>query len=244
MFVIHHPYFLPWSGYFAKLVFADKLVILDDILFSKRHGLDRSTIVGMNCKPLYLNIPCGQNMSLPIKDVLFEDDGHVEKILKTIEYSYKCSKLFSECWDEIRRIILLSFKEEKSLSKINGCIIKSFCDMLDIKVDIYYSSDYNYEFQDATDRILFFSKMLNSKQLLVGDGKSLEKHNIEIIDNHCIEVYRQNFYSEHPVYFQCRRQKAEFLKAMSIVDALLNLGISETKKILLAVPPEKRRVKK
>jgi len=242
MLVIHHPYFIPWSGYFSKLVFADKLILLDDVLFSKRHDIDRCTIVGMQSNPLYLNVPCGQNMKIPIKDVIIEDDGFVEKILMTIEHSYKCSKLFWETWEEIKNIISNSLVLGISLSDMNRNIIDGICNLLEIEIELINSSEYKCGTIDATERIIYFCNVVNDKKLLVGDGKGMGIHDIVKLRQNGIEIYQQKYYTEHPIYFQCRRQKAEFLRAMSIVDALLNIGIIETKKILSAVKPKKLEV--
>ena len=83
------------------------------------------------------------------------------------------------------------------------------------------------------------SDKLHDKDLLLGDGKSLDVHDIDKLKNNNINIYQLRYFEHHPVYFQCRRQKAPFLKCMSIVDALLNVGKTEVKKLISSVEPIK-----
>ena len=48
-----------------------------------------------------------------------------------------------------------------------------------------------------------------------------------------VEVFIQDFYNLHPVYYQTRREFRSFEKGLSILDCLFNEGIDMTRNILL-----------
>jgi len=63
---IHQPNFLPWPGYFAKMLAADLLIFLDDVQFSKGSYTNR---VGA-CGTRWLTVPVGSGShNRPICDV-------------------------------------------------------------------------------------------------------------------------------------------------------------------------------
>lgn len=237
MFVVHQPYFAPWLGYFAKLVYAPNFYLLDDVLFSKRHNIDKAVIVGMNSEPLSLNIPCGENLGKRINDIYVNDVDFISRILKSIEYSYKTSKLFKAEWKFVSGLFEHCMDESNRLDLIDFYIIKSICEYLELNTNFKFSS--NYPCENRTDRIILASTLFQDKELLVGDGKSLDVHDLSLLKQNKISVYQLSYNTYHPVYFQCRRQKAPFLKSMSIVDALLNVGREEVIKLLKTVKPVK-----
>ncbi|RYE59542.1 MAG: hypothetical protein EOP48_00565 [Sphingobacteriales bacterium] len=54
--VMHQPYFLPWMGYFSKLLYADKFIVLDDASFSKRKFIDRVQIINPSGELMWLGL--------------------------------------------------------------------------------------------------------------------------------------------------------------------------------------------
>ena len=193
----------------------------------------------MNSEPLSIHIPCGENLGKRINEVIINDDSFIDRILKSIEYSYKKSKLFSQEWEFVQSVFLNCMADGNSLDAIDIKIIREINSYLELPVKIYLSSfDHQSAVLKRTERIIAASEALCDKELLLGDGKSLEVHDLELLKKANIKIYRLNYFTEHPTYFQCRRQKAPFLKCMSVVDTLLNVGKEETIKLLSKVQPE------
>ena len=107
---VHQPYFLPWMGFFSKLIYSDYYVVLDDVHFRKRHYLDRSKIINMKGEPEWVNVPVGENFGKKIKDVTIrkENLGYMKKIVRTIEYSYAKSEFYKSDWGELKELLLIS----------------------------------------------------------------------------------------------------------------------------------------
>ena len=47
-----------------------------------------------------------------------------------------------------------------------------------------------------------------------------------------IKIFVQDFLSNHPQYYQYRRSKSGFARAMAIIDAILNVGRKSTLQML------------
>jgi hypothetical protein len=99
--VIHQPNFLPWLGYFAKLVYAERLVVLDNVI-SKRKHIDRVQIINSDGK-IWIGLPVGENYNTPCNKIYFKNRNSLNKIVNTLYSSY--SRFFDECISDIKHII-------------------------------------------------------------------------------------------------------------------------------------------
>jgi len=224
--VIHHAYFLPWLGYFSKLSFADKFILLDDALFSKGFYHDRTKYINSNGEVKWLTIPVGQNFKRYSNAVILKDKSFLNILIKSIEQSYAKAKFFKSEWPFLKHILVNSVQESDTLFELNVSIIKSICKLLEINTPIFvYSSTFLIDKAvDKTEKLINICKAAKCDELIVGDGNSLVEHNIERVEKAGITVLVQAFYANHPSYFQVRRQRAGFEKGVSILDAILNIG--------------------
>lgn len=234
MFAVHHPYFLPWLGYFSKLEAVDNFIFLDNVRFSKRHYIDRTKIINMNAETAWVNIPIGENKDKNINEIFIQNIQFVDSILRTLEYSYKKNKTFNEVNSDLSGILKRTIVCGSVLSDIDIEIVSDISKLLNIRYSAYKASEI-VDNIDATSRIIEISKVLNDKELLIGDGKSLSVHDIEKIKQANIKIYVQPFYEKHPQYFQMYRRKVGFEKGLSIVDSLYSIGIEDTFKLLKSV---------
>jgi WbqC-like protein family len=230
---IHQPYFIPWLGYFSKLVFSDAFVILDNVSFSKRHYLDRTKYVSMDGEIKWLNLPVGENLGRKCSDVevLIPDKTYVEKILRAISHSYAKADYYKTEWDSLREAIKAPLTEERNLVEINRRIIINIMNLLGLKLpDIYMASDLTNE-TDITRRIFSICNSIGADSLLIGGGKSMEVHEWDKIKGY-VTLYIQDYMAVHPIYKQVRRQRLTFEKGLSIIDALLSVGKENTKQFV------------
>lgn len=238
MFVVHQPYFAPWMGYFAKFTYAHNFLLLNDVQFSKRQFIDRTAIVNMNSEKLFLSIPCGMNYGKKINEIAISNNDFIADIIKTIEYSYKKARYFDQEWQFIRDLFANCTDNGLSLDAIDIKIIKELNEYLDIKLN-YKFSDVLPTNIDRTQRLLVASDLFHDRELLIGDGQSLVAHDMSLLKKSNMHVYVLPFYEKHPIYFQVRRQYAPFLKGLSIIDSILNIGKKNTQALLAEVKPRK-----
>lgn len=228
--VIHHPYFLPWMGYFSKLVYADKFVVLDDVYFSKRHYIDRTQYINTNGKVAWLGLKTGENFGAKIADIKIKDDTIAQNITETIRHSYRKARFFDEVWPFINTCISKNIARNMSLVDLDINIVYDILFYLNITVpDVIKTSSLNLP-TDPTDRILAIYNHFNADGLIIGNGKTALAHNLHYLKQEGVQIFNQDFNDNHPHYRQIRTN--QFIKGLSIIDILFNEGKTFTNKIL------------
>src|SRR3989338_6721786 len=80
----HQPNFLPWFGYFEKMLKCDIFVYSDDVQYPKQCYTNRVEML-MGKTPGYLTLPVAKGGDARIADKQFiRDDAICEKLLKTL----------------------------------------------------------------------------------------------------------------------------------------------------------------
>jgi len=112
---IMQPYLFPYIGYFQLIKVVDKFVILDDVNFIKKGWINRNRIL-VNRREYLFSVPLKHaSQNKLIKDVQISNEiDWKNKLIKTIELSYKKAPYFNEVIMLIKDIILY---DEDNLSK-------------------------------------------------------------------------------------------------------------------------------
>lgn len=232
--VIHRPYFLLWLGYFSKLVYADKFVITDNDVFTKRHFLDRAQIVGSNGNIIWLSLKTGENYNKRCNEIEF-DINLIEKIQATISHSYARSRYFKEYKALIFNLLNENAIKTNNLSNYNILLTKEIMELLNLKMpSTVLNSDLNNSFLGTTDRLLDICKKTSCNEIIMGTGGSLDIHDLSLMEHSGIDIYVQDYYNNHPEYYQCRRQRIGFKKGLSVLDCLFNEGAEKTKELIMS----------
>ncbi len=219
-------------GYFSKLVYADKFIVMDNINFTKRKYLDRTQVINSEGGLIWIGMNIGQHYKEKCNRISFTDPLTVKTIIKTLHSAYSKARHFKSNIEQIEIILENSFSKHSILTEINLSIIEGILELLQLnKPEIILSSHYK-EVDDATERVLMFMKEANCDSLITGSGGSLEKHDLRRLSDNEISVYFQDYYNLHPSYYQTRRTKLGFAKGLSIVDCILNEGILQTQALL------------
>ena len=139
---IHQSYFIPWLGYFSKLTYSDIFVVLDDVLFRKRHFFDRTQIVNMHGEIRWINLPVGQNYGISCNKVFVKqpDFEYVDKLIRTIELSYSKARHFDKEWKYLKPAIETPMRKSTNLVDVNISLIRNLFDYLEIRLPTIYRS--------------------------------------------------------------------------------------------------------
>ncbi len=236
--VIHQPNFLPWLGYFAKLVYAEKLIVLDNVLFSKRKHIDRVQIISAEGEIIWIGLPIGQNYQTPCNKIHFNDKKSLIKIVNTLNTSYSKAKHFKENIPFIEDIILNCTNESDILSEIDILISTKLMAHLNLSMPKIIRSSQFLEstFYGPTERIIYLCEKTKSNKIIVGSKEATEVHNIKQIGKFNISILLQDYLNKHPPYFQTRRTRLGFAKGLSIIDCIFNVGVIETSNLLKLKP--------
>ncbi|MDA7546256.1 WbqC family protein [Alphaproteobacteria bacterium] len=220
---IHQPNYLPWIGYFHKILYSDILVFLDTVQYTPKTYTNRCFIL-QNGSPVRLSIPVNlDKWEIPIKEVKINTDIFAKKHLKTLEFSYKKAKYY----DQIMSIIYPHYQLGKTnLADFNMNIIKDFILFLKIEINFINLSELNLHTK-KNQLLIDITKSCKGNIFVSGTGaKGYIKGHEHLYKNESIDLAFQNF--NHPSYSQLSKP---FIEGMSIIDLLFNHG-PQTLKIL------------
>jgi hypothetical protein len=217
---IHQPNFLPWIGFFYKILRSDIFVFLDNVqLPIGRSFCYRNKIKTPNGE-LWLSIPisrAGKSLKdLLINQVEIDNSQHWrEKHLKTLEMNYKKAKFFQEVFSEIERIYYS--QSWQNLSDLNISLIKAIVLYLDLSKTFVKSSALGIQAK-STELLIQIVKKLGGNVYLSGLGGG--KYQDEGLFKKA-EIKLEYYDFHHPAYTQLW---GGFIPNLSITDLLFNLG--------------------
>lgn len=213
---IHQPNYLPWIGYFHKMINCDLFVFLDDALYNKGSVINRNKV----------RTPHGwQYLTVPVKsrNILRKKICEVEiyngtdwgkKHFKTLYYCYRRAQYFSRYKPFFER---LYDRKWNKLAQLNEEIIYYLAEQFGVETRFVKASDFNVE-GFGVERIINICKDLGADVYYSGIGaKAYQDEGIFAEEG--IKLVYQDF--KHPVYKQLF---GEFIPKMSVVDLLFNCG--------------------
>lgn len=220
---IHQPGYLPWLGFFKKMLNSDIFVYFDDVSFVKNNFYNRN-LIRTNSGPLQLTIPIMMNKESKINDVKIDTSKNWQaKHKKTILHNYSKSKYFKNYSSFIEELYDKKFEK---LIDINIQFIEFLKKEFDIKTKTVFSSELNVT-GSASERILKICKQLDAEKYITGTVWAKKFLNVENFKNNNISVEYQEFI--HPEYNQLDKN---FIPNMAAIDLLFNEGSVNSLEIL------------
>ena len=220
---IHQPEYLPWLGFFKKMMNVELFVFLDDVQFRKKGWQNRNRI-RINDGTTLLSIPVHTHSYPKINEVTIDNEKNWSmRHKKSILYNYARAPYFGEIKDFIESIFEKKFQY---LVDLNTEIIKFIMNELEIKSKIVFSSELEIS-KKGSDRVLDICKAVDADHYITGTFWAESNLRVEEFKKSNIDVEFQKF--QHPTYKQIH---GEFIPEMSIIDLVFNEGKKEAKKIL------------
>jgi len=220
--VIHQPDFVPYLGFFHRLLEADHFIILDHVKISKNGWVHRDKIKAATGE-LWITLPVKKINGAPlIYDAKIEKNKLFYKLPRMIEASYRKAKYFNEIYPALENLFEMG---TDSLIEFNMAFIMQLCNWFDIKVSISFSSKM-YIASKKSEMNAELVKKLGGNVYLSGVGASTY-HDQEPFDSLDIDVKWHKF--DHPIYNQMYNG---FIPNLSSLDILFNCGISRSKELL------------
>ncbi|MFQ5912222.1 MAG: WbqC family protein [Nitrospinota bacterium] len=225
----HQPNFLPYLGFFHKMLNSDVFVIRDEVQFVERdwHHRNRIRVQGEDQdgqpKSNWLTVPVKKE-NIQIKDILIKTEAKYKNvpwnvyILRQIRSNYEKSPFFGRYFPKIEEIFL---SKKERLIDLNLDLIIYLRESFEIGTKIVIASELDgYEKSgDPVLDLVELCKVTGANTYLSGPGgknylKSLapfERNGIEVIFHEFVgATYAQRF--------------PGFVPYLSSVDALFNVG--------------------
>ena len=222
---IHQPDFIPYLGFFHRLVLADYFIVLDHVQFVKSNNswTHRDKIKTRNgAKWLTISVE-KPNRSTAINQVKLSNQTKWRNDhINLIRENYRNSLYFKEVFPDI---VQLYSQKTDSLISFNFTLLEWVMKVLNIKINIVFSSRLNPSGQ-KNDLLVDLLNKINSTHYLSGIGAKNYFNPLPFKKNN-IEVIWQKF--SPPRYTQIN---GDFIENLSIIDLLFNCGQKGTKNIL------------
>lgn len=219
---IHQPNYLPWLGYFSKIVNSDTFVLLDDVQYSKNSPAARNYIIGIDASKILLSVSVKKSKGAFQKYNELEIDYSIKwniKHLNKINNSYSKTLYFDIYYSQLSSILNTQFE---NLAQLNIALISWMLKLIKCSTNILISSHLDLKVENGkNDRNLAICKLLGATEYL--SGKGAMKYNDEaafLREN--IKLTYHHF--SHPIY---KQNQHEFQENLCFLDALFFLGEQE-----------------
>jgi WbqC-like protein len=227
---IHQPNFLPWLGYFNKLLCSDVFVLFDDVQFPRAKTVVNRVLIKTQHGPNWITVPVTHKGDLPlIRDVrIAPDPAWKRRVLRTIALNYATAPYTKQYLPGITEIIESSSDE---LCRLNTSLIGWCVRQLGGETRLVLSSTLcqDQPTADGGEKIRCLLKTLNATTYISGETIGSKRYiDEEWYRQEGIELRWQEF--KHPRYPQLHGEFAEYL---SIIDLLFNCG-PQARSILLS----------
>ena len=205
------PYLFSYIGYWQLINAVDTFVIFDDVNFIKKGYINRNSIlVGGKSQQITLEL-IGASQNKLINEIKVGNNS--QKLLKTIEMSYKKAPYFDNVFSIIEDILN---QEESNLAKFIGYSLQKISNYLEIDTKFIYSSSIEEDNSlKAQNKILDICKKLDATDYInaIGgkelyDKDKFEKQNIKL-----------NFLE--PEIQKYMQLESEFISYLSIIDIIM-----------------------
>lgn len=224
--VIHQPDFLPYLGFFHRLIHADTFVIFDNAQYvngTSHSWMNRDKLkTSQGEKWLTVSVKKAARETLINQIVLSENAEWRKSNLNLVHHNYKQSPYFEEIYPYIETLYAY---EGNLLYEFNLHSIRMLMTLLDVEVFEVFSSSLD-TFGKKNELLVDILQKVGATHYLSGVGAKAY-FDPELYEKAGIEVVWQDFV--HPVYPQLH---GPFIPYLSSIDALFNCGIEETRKIL------------
>jgi hypothetical protein len=216
----HQPAYLPWIGYFDKILNSDIFIFLDTVQFEKNSFINRN-IIKTPQGPSWLTIPVkvkGHINSSLLEIKIDEQKPWRKKHIKSIEMNYRKASRFEKSFSKIEEVINFP---EANLSEYCFQHLKFWINELGIKTKIIRLSELPIK-SKKSNLVLDLCRYFNVDNYLSGSlGKNylVEEDFIKSKVNIYYQDYKQKNY--HQLW-------GEFIPNLSILDCWMNLQDNKT----------------
>jgi hypothetical protein len=211
---IMQPYAFPYLGYFQLMSAVDRFVFLDDAQYITRGWINRNAILGPEGRPWRFTIPLkGASQSRRIDEIeISAEPPWQDKLLKTIERSYRKAPCFETAWPMIERLLL------GAKGNLGEFIVETFRVLnghLGIETPLVRSSAYGNRSLPGEQRILdICGREKATHYLNLPGGRDLYH-----AKNFAERGMRLSFLDTTPVSYP--QFKAPFTEGLSIIDIIM-----------------------
>jgi hypothetical protein len=230
--VILQSNYLPWKGYFDLIQSADVFVFYDEVAYTKNDWRNRNRVCSKNGVH-WLTIPIAHSaVKLKISQVELPDSRWQEQHFKTLYHSYRPARFFAQ----IEPLLHDIYRDRRwtYLSELNRYTIESISRLLGLKARFVNSSTLNLS-GTRVERLISVVNQVGATEYISGpSARAYLAESGDLLEQAGILLRFKN-YSGYPTYPQLQEP---FEHAVSILDVLANVPLSDCRRYITAVPSD------
>lgn len=215
---IHQPQYLPYLGFFHKLVHCDVFIALDHVQYQSGGLQNRNKIKTVN-GPQWLTVPVSASLSDAIKDVRIpaQQAGWARKHWQSLQTSYAKAPYFKTYAPELQAILMGG--QHSQLCSVDMQLIEWAMKVMGINTRIVYSSMLSPEGQ-ASEMLIALCRALGATRYFSGQGGKRYME-LPLFSQAGIEIEWQQFLPpSYPQLFPA----LGFIPNLSVLDAIFMCG--------------------
>lgn len=212
---VHQPQYLPWLGYFDKILRADVFVLLDNVQFKKNEWQNRNKIKTAQGWQ-WLTVPVLYKFPQLIYEVAVNQAVPWQhKHRQAIITNYRKARYFNYLEEFFEEIFATKWD---SISGLNIAALRRLAEVLGIETPVFVASELGQFPEHPDERLIKITKHFDGDTYLAGSG-GREYMDLGRYKRHNVDVIFQEY--KHPLYNQLF---GEFEPYMSVIDLILNHG--------------------
>lgn len=212
---IHQPDFVPYLGFFQRLLLCEHFILLDDVQFIRRGWQHRDRIKGRNGSVwLTLSLRKGDYQQRINEVELSHDPKWINDNLNLLHECYGRAACFREVFPRVETIYHAGYRR---MMDLNRAFLDMAMEYFAISIPMSWSSEYGVT-ATSSARLLALVQASRGDTYLTGQG-SRDYLDEELFRTAGIRVLWQEF--RHPVYPQLH---GNFEPMLSCLDVLFNCG--------------------
>lgn len=166
--VAHQPAYMPWPGYFSRLLDGSDLVLLDHVAFTKGGWQNRNYVAGAKGNRLRLTVPVRAPHGQPIRTVRVSDPGFARRHWRTLRDSYGRAPFWPD-WEPL--LAPLYARTWNTLASLNEELTRLLLVGLGIRASVLRSSEISPA-GAKTEMLADLAARTGAGVLRVGEGAS------------------------------------------------------------------------
>jgi len=211
---VHQPTFLPYLGFFDKILKSDIFIIYDTAQYVRQNFMNRNRINHQG-NDMFINIEVERGANKKeIKDVLLKNNTRkkFDKILKSIEISYKKTPYYNDILPILKNMFNIFLTSNKLING-NVYFIKEILKLFNWNGKIYFASNLNINDNNSTLKLINMTKKVGGTYYLSGNS-GVKYMELGLFKRNNVGIIFQNF--NHPIYLTS--SKKEFKYNLTILD--------------------------
>ena len=192
---IHQPLFIPWIGYFHKIMKSDFFVLLDHVQYTKGSWINRNRILGKQGE-IMLSVPVQKGpLDQTIIDVIIDQRNGIwkKKHINSIISSYGKSAHFQEIID----LVKVAYDDcGESIASFNISFIKLICEYIGIGTTLIRSSELLVD-GNKSDLLLSICNTLQADEYIIGMGGNNSYMDFDLFEKNSIRIINQEIGRAH-----------------------------------------------